>query len=196
MRRAVTLGLLVLAGCGGGGDSLDASDLRDLVLQPADLPEFQRFDEGRQLLADARPGARSDPGRFGRDGGWKARYRRADRVRGGPQVVESRADLFDDDDGARRELGAARREHDDTEGATPLAGLTLGDESAAYVLVEPGIEPVVTYRIEWRDGRVTASITVNGFEGQLTRDDALELARTQDARIRERAAVGRARTGA
>jgi hypothetical protein len=190
------LGLLVLAGCGGGGDSLEASDLRTLVLQPADLPGFQRFDEGRQLLADARPGARADTGRFGREGGWKARYRRADQATGGAQVVESRADLFEDDDGARRELGAARREHDDTEGAKPLTGVTLGDESAGYVLVEPGVRPVVTYRIEWRDGSVIGSITVNGFEGQLTRDDALELARSQEARIRERAAAGRASTGA
>jgi hypothetical protein len=196
VRRALTLGLLVLAGCGGGGDSLEASDLRDLVLQPAELPAFQRFDEGRQLLGDARPGARMDPGRFGREDGWKARYRRIDRSAVGPQVIESRADLFGDDDGARKVLGAARREHDDTEGATPLAGLTLGDESAGYVLVEPGLHPVVTYRIEWRDGRVTASITVNGFEGRLTRNDALALARTQDARIRERAAAGRALTGA
>ena len=112
-------------------------------------------------------------------------------------MVESRADLFGDDDGARRELGAARREHLRHRGShTAQPRVTLGDESAGYVLVEPGVRPVVTYRIEWRDGSVIGSITVNGFEGQLTRDDALELAHTQEKRISARAAAGRASTGA
>jgi len=68
--------LLASCGHGGGGASIEKSELPTLVLQPSDLPKaFSQFDEGRQVRIDAHPGPRGDPARFGRVDGWKARYR-------------------------------------------------------------------------------------------------------------------------
>jgi hypothetical protein len=88
----------------GGDGSIPPDRLRTLVLQPEDVPEgFQRFDEGRIAATDLPPGARRDPARFGRTGGWKARYR---GTAGGVLLIESRIDAFADADGAEQDLDA------------------------------------------------------------------------------------------
>ena len=70
-------GVVALAGCSGGDERIEADSARRLVLQAEDVPrEFERFDFGRTAQADLPAGARADPARFGREGGWKARYRR------------------------------------------------------------------------------------------------------------------------
>jgi hypothetical protein len=166
---------------------VELGELSGLVLQPDDLPPvFDRFDEGRQVAADSPGGSRADADRFGRRAGWKARYRRPGTPQtAGPLVVESRADLFDSSDGAKDELDAAR---EDLEGGEldwqPIGEPGLGDESFAATLVQAGgTSGVRFYQVFWREANVTASLSLNGFEGRFAFAEALELARKQEGRI-------------
>jgi hypothetical protein len=190
VRRAILVFVLLLAGCSFGGDDggrVERSELSGLVLQPEDLPSvFERFDEGRQAMVDNPGGSRSDPQRFGRQDGWKSRYRRSGTRRTeGPLVVESRADLFDSSGGAEDELDAARQDLEDDElDWQPIGEPGLGDESFAATLVQGGeTSGVRFYQVFWREANVTASMSLNGFEGRLAFSEALELARKQEARI-------------
>ena len=190
MRRALLVLSVLLAGCSFGGEennAVELGELSSLVLQAEDLPPvFEQFDEGRQALADNPGGGRADPQRFGRQDGWKSRYRRQGTPRTeGPLVVESRADLFDSTGGAEDELEAAR---EDLEAGAlewePIDEPGLGDESFAATLVQGGgTSGVRFYQVVWRQANVTASLSVNGFEGRLALAEALELARKQERRI-------------
>ena len=157
--------------------AIASGDLPRVVLQPDDLPRaFTRFDEGRQIGADAPPGA--TPDRFGRSGGWKARYRRSGSTETrGPLVVESRADLFASADGAAKDLEAMRAR---LRGGRAVAQPHLGDDAVASMLRQGG---VVFFTIGWRYENVTASVSVNGFAGRLSLADAVALARKQQQRI-------------
>lgn len=156
-----------------------------MVLQPADLPPaFLRYDQGPQRRADLPRGTRGSATRFGRLGGWKARYRRAGSSQtSGPLVIESRADRFKASPGARRELEAYRGELPE--------GLRLdrrppevGDDSFAATGTEgSGRFAVRFYLIVWREGKTTASVLLNGFNGKLTFAQAVELARKQERRM-------------
>ena len=197
MRRASALLALaaLFAGCMGGGTAeLAESELPELVLQPGDLPEFERFDEGALLSADMPTGQRGDPGRFGRRGGWKARYKRSGTPETrGPLVVESRVDLFEDDGGAAEDLDAYQASLADAEeGIVPelvTPAPELGTEAVAVTqLQENALNDVRFFTITWRDENVTASVLVNGFDGKLSLDEALELARKQQRRIAAAAA--------
>jgi hypothetical protein len=190
VRRAVLLLVLLLAGCsldGGAGGKVEPGALSMLVLHPEDVPSvFQRFDEGRQVIADNPGGRREDTQRFGRQGGWKARYRRSGTPQTtGPLVIESRADLFDSTGGAEDDLDAARSDLEDAElDWQPIDEPGLGDESFAATLVQgSGTSEVRYYQVFWREANVTASLNVNGFEGRLALFEALELARKQERRI-------------
>jgi hypothetical protein len=178
--------------CGGGGDGrVSVAELENAVLQPADLPAvFERFDEGRVALADTPPGPRGDSARFGREDGWKSRYRRpGTSATAGPLVVESRVDVFEEEDGAERDLDAYRAEwsasgQDETE-------LDLGDEAFSVTSLQPGTPRGVRFfQIAWRQANASASLTVNGFEGKLRLAEALALARKQERRIADAAANG------
>jgi hypothetical protein len=190
VRRAVLVFVLGLSGCSfGGGENatIELDELPRIVLQPHDVPPaFNRFDEGRQVLADNPGGSRSDRNRFGRRDGWKARYHRPGTLRTpGPLVVESRVDLFESSSGAEDDLAAARSDlTEDEQEWQPIDEPGLGDESFAGTLVQPGIgEGVRHYRVYWRDDNVTAFVNVNGFEGRLALEEVLELARKQESRI-------------
>ena len=179
--------LIAVSGCGSGDEGpLSEGELAKLVLQPGDLPGFDQFDEGRQVFADAHPGPRSDATRFGRQDGWKARYRRrGGRETRGPLTVESRVDVFADVDGAKRDLDAYGEEFRGT--AAPLRGRVLevdsiGDEGWALTVVPGSPASARTYTVAWRDGRITASVTTVGL-GRLRLSDALALARKQEDRI-------------
>jgi hypothetical protein len=188
--RSVAAALVLVAllsGCSGGegdgkeGQTVPLDALSKLVLQPEDLPEvFVRFDEGRQIAADRPGGARSDPTRFGRIEGWKSRYRRSGSpATRGPLVVESRADLFETEDGAKEELEAIEAgEMEEIDRAT------IGDEARALTLQQGATGGSVRfYLIAWREDKLTASVFVNGFEGKMTLEHALGLARKQQQRI-------------
>lgn len=189
MRRVlVTLTLAFAVGSGCMGDdaaAIDKSELKGLVLQPGDLPRaFIRFDEGRQARIDQPGDALADVDRFGRQDGWKARYRRPGaRSTSGPLVVESKADVFDGSDGARKELQA--------EQARIAEGLRLeedapkvGDESFAATGTQgSGRFKVRFYLVGWRHENATATVLANGFEGKVTRGQVIELARKQQRRL-------------
>jgi hypothetical protein len=184
---------LIVAGCtgGGGGDTAEipVSAGQKLVLQPADLPQlFSRFDAGPQVGADAQPGPRQDPGRFGRVGGWKARYKRSgDASTAGPLVVESRADLFDSDGGARDDLDAYGEEFDAALAEADVKTLEigeLGDEALGIERLQSGSPGLRYYVLAWRVANATGSVNVSGVDGRLSLDEALKLARAQVARMR------------
>ena len=198
--RVSTLGILVwlvavpLAGCSvGSGDGeppIPQSTLAGLVLLPEDLSDvFVRFDEGPLAIADAPVGERADSARFGRKGGWKARYRQQGTpATPGPLVVESRIDLFEDSEGAEREFDLHRAELE-IQGRHPsgleLVEVTgLGEEAVALRPTAADIpESVVSFTLVWRDANVTASITANGFDEKLVLRHVLELGHAQQRRI-------------
>jgi hypothetical protein len=200
MRRAIVLLALVAAlgaGCRGDGDDSPSSGqaesrardsaLKSSVLQPEDLPRvFIRFDEGMQVRADLpRSRLRGSPTRFGRVQGWKARYRRPGSTQTrGPLVIESRVDLFKTADGARKELEAYGR--DLPEGlrflGRPPSG--LGEDGfTATGRQGAGQFAVRFYLIAWRDEAMSASLLLNGFEGEFKLQQAVALARKQDGRM-------------
>ena len=183
-RAALILLVLSLTACVFGDDDagIATDELERLVLQPEDLTgEFLRFDEGRQTRSETPLGRRSDPARFGRRDGWKARYRESR----GALVIESKADLFESSGGAEDDLEAARADlAEDESGWQPIDEPGLGDESFAATLVQRGAGTNVRYyQVVWREANVTASLNVNGFEGRLPLADVLELARKQERRI-------------
>jgi hypothetical protein len=193
---ALFLFALVLGGCvvGDAGDKqIGQGGLPKLVLQRGDLPDvWTPFNSGRQVRADAPAGPRSDPQRFGRSGGWIARFRRSgSQATSGALVIESRADLFASAAGAKDDLSAARTELGTSVGgrpvAKPLKDPTVGEEAFAGTILQrsggDGIPDVRFYLIGWRYRNVVASIFVNGFEGKLTFAQAVELARAQQRRI-------------
>jgi hypothetical protein len=187
MRRAsaaLAATIAVLAGCMGEDEPvIPLSQGPRLVLQPADLPAlWSRFDVGRQVLADAPGGSRADTARFGRRGGWKARYRRpGSTTTTGPLVIESRADLFESAEGARADLEAIADDLAQTlAGAERLDDPDLGDEAIAATSVEGAVR---RYLVAWRERNVSAWILVNGFRRGLQWEDALEISRKQQKRI-------------
>jgi hypothetical protein len=181
----------VLSACslggGGGSASIEADQLKELVLQSRDLPPtFIRFDEGRQAQADQPVGSRGDLGRFGREDGWKARFRRPGTLRtAGPLVVESRADLFNSAEGASDDLRAQAADL----GAEALSwrrleSPALADEAIALTLRQTGAgRGVRFYLVAWREDNVTASVLASGFEGKFTLEHTLDLARKQQLRL-------------
>jgi hypothetical protein len=186
VRRLALLALalaLAAVGCGGGdAESYEASQLEDMVVLADDLQgqQWTRFDWGKQARSDQPAGARSNPARFGRLDGWKARYRRpGTRQTEGPLVVESRADVFEDKDGARQDYETYGSELE-------RAGLQLepqsglGDAGIVATLVDNGVR---FYLVQWRHDNSVASINVNGYDGKLTKEHAVELARKQLERM-------------
>lgn len=187
---ALLFAVVLLAGCsiGGGedGSPVKPNELRQLVLQPPDLSRvFIRFDEGPQGTADQLVGS-ADMSRFGRQGGWKARYRRPGTTETkGPLVIASLVDFFESSEGAKENLVAIRSELEDGELPWKSAGSpALGDESVAASFEQgTGATRVAYFRIAWRRDNVTASLEVNGFHGKVELADGVELARKQSNRI-------------
>jgi hypothetical protein len=194
VRRVVLPVLVALAGCTGNAELIPERALPQLVLRQADLPPgFVRFDWGPMSQRDLEPGPREDPNRFGRQGGWKARYRRTEPQGGaGPLVVESRADVFGSEEGAEQDLAAYRTQFQQappggSAGRLPIT--PIGDEAVAVTFVQSGVRPVRYITVAWRLDNVTASILVSGFDGELAVADALALARKQHARLTRASAM-------
>lgn len=192
-RSALVVLALMLAGCAGSADSqptISKSSGVRLVLQPGDLDrEWSVFDSGAQEGPDSPTGPRAKPTRFGRLGGWKARFRRP----GTPQtrgalVIESRADLFAGESGARQELQALRSEvAEEYEPSPPLTGSDVGEGRVAGTLVQPGNRPIRYFFVAWRQENAVGSILVSGFDTKIDVGDALELASKQAARMEDEA---------
>jgi hypothetical protein len=184
----IAVSLVVLtSGCslgtkeGDGKQTISGKELRKLVLQPRDLPRvFAVFDEGAQVKADQPSGSRGDPTRFGREGGWKSRYRRQGTLSTlGPLVIESRADRFKSSSGAKSDLEAIEQRQ-----FKELDKPKLGDHARAWSLHQgPVGQGLRFYLVAWQEDNLTASILINGFEGKMTLEDALSLARKQQQRI-------------
>jgi hypothetical protein len=176
---------LVAAGCMGDDDEgYEADQLERMVLLAEDLQGegWTRFDWGKQTRTDQPSGSRSDPARFGRVDGWKARYRRpGTRQTSGPLVVESRADVFENKDGARQDYETYGSE---LEGAGLMLEPQndLGDAGIVATIVR---DDARFYLVQWRDENAVASINVNGFDGKLTKEQAVELARKQQDRMND-----------
>ena len=177
----------IVVGCTGEDEQLLVEGaLPRLVLQPEDLSgPWSRFDEGRQLRADSLTGERADPGRFERQDGWKARYRRSGSpATEGPLVVESRADVFAAVSGAEQDFDAAVEELEGGAAPSqPVETVELGDE--AHSLQSGGGEPgrFTSVTIVWREQNIVAALTANGFSGKLMRADVVALARKQQQHI-------------
>ncbi len=185
---AVALALfctLLLSACGSGEQKVSEKKLAGLVLRQRDLPHvFSSFGGGRQLGSDATNAARADPTRDGRKGGWIARYHRAGSAKTpGPLVIESRADLFDGSGGSKKDLDAYRELLLRLPGAKATSFPRIGEETFAVTFTRSGALPARFYRIVWRDRNVTASLTLDGFEGKLRLPDAVSLARKQERLI-------------
>ena len=182
---------LLLAACSvrgdGGGATVEQSELSQTVLQPADLPRvFMRFDEGPQGLADSRGGRREEVDRFGREGGWKARYRRSGTTQTkGALVVASLVDVFDSVGGAEEEYDALQGDLAAGElGWQDVEAPQIGDESAARTVVQgSGPTGVRFFLIAWRVDNAVATLEANGFDRRMTLAEALALARKQQTRL-------------
>lgn len=182
---AITLVALAVAGCAGESKGISEKALSTVVLQPNDLPsEFRRFDEGAPIAADTPGGERSNPGRFGRTAGWKARYRRPGTpATRGPLVIESRVDVFEDADGAERDVSAFRRDAV-AAGWRVLRAPRVGDTSVALALRQgSGRFATHFFMVAWKHRNASGSILANGFEGKVAFTDALALARKQQLRL-------------
>ena len=173
--------MFLLVACGGSAKS------SGLVLTSSDVGTgFTQFAKGEQVHADYSP-PRDKPDRFGRKDGFKARFGRpGSPTTEGPLVISSLADEFSSADGAHQDFllyQQALALFASTNGRT-LSAPGLGAESEA-VTYRQGRPPnaIRYYVIAWRDGSRTASVNVNGFEGRLKWQQALDLARKQEKRI-------------
>jgi hypothetical protein len=179
---------VLLAGCFGGGDEmpLQPADLAAMVLQLDDLTsEWQEFDRGSQARSDAFLGKPVDGRRFGRLGGWKARYRRpGPETPPGPLVIESKADLFESSAGALDELERIEllvRQSFPTAGIREEAG--VGERALAATFVQRSGQFTTRFAVvAWRAENATATLFLTGVKG-LSIADAVELARKQQLRI-------------
>jgi hypothetical protein len=189
--------LVVASSCAGEEEdepTVPPAKMRSIVLQPKDLSRvFTRFDEGPVRMADTPPGPRGDLGRFGRQGGWKARYKRpGTHATSGALVVESRVDLFEGSSGAKQEFDAFREELEPAVAGGRGRWIDvdrLGEEAVAATTGGTAANPVRSFTLVWRVGNVTASVTANGF-ANFRLAHVLELGRKQQRRIDSASAGG------
>jgi hypothetical protein len=191
--RILLLGLVAfgLAACGGSSvRTVGAAQLSSLVLGSKDVGSaFASFNNGPQVSLDNAGTVRADPQRYGREGGWIARYHRGGSPSTlGPLVIESRADVFKDTAGAKTDLRAYSDVLNQMPGARPvsLPGPTVGEAAVGVTFVQASSKPLRFYRLAWRDRNVTASVLLEGFNGKLHLDQALALARKQERLIAAR----------
>jgi len=176
--------VLQVAAC-DGGSTIAASKLSQLVLREQDMPGFTSFSSGPQVRLDNQGTVRADASRFGREGGWIIRLHPAESTRTtGPLVVESRADLFKTLEGAKSDMGAYRAVFSQLSGEhKQIAVSGLGQDAVGVTFTQPGSRPLRFFRLAWRYQNATASITVEGFDGQVNQEDAMALAHKQEKGI-------------
>jgi hypothetical protein len=185
----LALTAVLMAGCDSQA-AIAKDKLSALVLSQKEMPSgFSEFYNGPQVRLDNQGTVRSDASRDGREGGWITRLRRADPGQTqGPLVIESRADLFKDSSGAKADLAAYRVVFSRASG-TDLKNVAvsgLGEEAVGITFTQPGGRTLRYYRIAWRYRNATASVLIEGFDGELSLNDAESLARKQET-LMERA---------
>jgi hypothetical protein len=182
LRAVLAVFALGFTGCMGDEDAeprVGREGLERLVLQPSDLPRvFTRFDYGELTFTDFQPGAREDPARFERQGGWKARYRRPGSTETeGPLLIVSMIDVFADAGGAERDFMAYE---DDLANRGSITRPDVGEEAVARTSRLGGVTYV---DVAWRQGNVTAALSASGLRGRFFLRDATVLVRKQERRI-------------
>jgi hypothetical protein len=203
---AMSLTLLLTVGCGavpaptpaptrtGAAPTMELQGLQTrlapLVLQADDLAaigkpsDWQRFDEGPLLRADMPGGLRADPGRFGRLGGWKSRYRVSDPAATGLAfVIESRVDLFSDGSGPSADLQAVVQDAPRTSARVVPAPRPVGEAATALISEQAAPHSIGYYTIAWRRGPILASVVVSGFKDVVSLAQATTLAELVDRRL-------------
>lgn len=143
--------------------------LGSIALKPADLEqvggEFEAFDEGPTQLIDALPAPQAATDRFGRLGGWKARYRQGPDVTSGILVVDSRIDLFPESYAATTDLGAYSDRYSQQAGdpGATLSHPHVGDGATMLALVPADQTHVRSATIAWRSGPFTGQVVTSGL---------------------------------
>jgi hypothetical protein len=183
-RPFLLLAAVACAGCGGHTEQkLSLGGLGQTVLQPRDLPAFEQFADNAQTASDAHAGPRNDPTRFGRTGGWIARYHRTTSVPKGPLVVESRTDLFPSSGDAGKDLDAYRDEYAGYPGSRVTGRPQVGDDAVAYTFGSGSDRFAI---VAWRFANATASVLVEGLSLDVA--VATKFARIQQRRLQRAAA--------
>jgi hypothetical protein len=180
--RWIVAGLcvLLLAGCGSHSAGISAGDAKHLVLKQADLPRgFEAFAAGPTSTLDVQGTSRSNLQRFGREGGWVERLRRASP----PEIVVSTVDVFSDAEGAQSDLSAyaagfARQRENGL--ARRVLAPRVGDATIAAKLLAPGGQN--EFVIAWTSRNATASVTAIG-PSNLRLADVVVLARKQERKL-------------
>jgi hypothetical protein len=177
---------LAVAGCDGGATRIEITGSASrLVLRPADIPEgMARFESGPDPAG--RPVGSPAQGPRPRSA-WVSRFRQVDPSEvAGPLVVESTAAVFPSEAAARADLGRHRRELSSIPGAEPVSLPRIGHDAVGVAFDQPATpRDVRFFRIAWRYGNTTASLTVQGFD--VVPEDALDLARAQHRHLEEAA---------
>jgi hypothetical protein len=101
----------------------------------------------------------------------------------GPLVVASTVDLFGGSGGAKQDLELFRAQLTRLPGSKPVSVSKLGDDASAATSVQPGVLPVRSFTIAWRERNAVASVTANGFDGKVSFGDILRLARRQEQKL-------------
>ncbi len=167
--------------------NVQSNKASQLVLTDGDMPGYTAFYKGPQVQLDNQGTNRSDPSRFGRQAGWIVRFRPSSTGQtAGALVVESRVDLFKDSAGAAADFSAyqALLRGSASSGHSQIAVPGLPQDSIGVTFTEAGAQPIRFFEIAWRDRNVTASVTVEGFDGSITKDQALQLAKKQENHIK------------
>jgi hypothetical protein len=153
-----------------GPDALTLlADLGAIALQSEDLAElggaFEAFDVGETSLIDSLPPPQSARDRFGRLGGWKARYRQSPQITTGILVVDSRIDLFPDAGAAASDVNAyvQRYTAQASTAGVPTASPPIGDATITLAIVPSDIAQVRSAMIAWRHGPFTGQVVVSGL---------------------------------
>ena len=149
------------------------------MLKKADMASgYVSFASGPTSSLDVQGTSRSNPARFGREGGWVERLKRSSP----PGIVVSTVDVFRDGKGARADLSA----YGDDFARQRARGLAkdatvprIGDRAVATELVAPAGEK--EFAVAWAFRNASASVTAIGPSLHLA--NVVALARKQQAKL-------------
>lgn len=185
----LSLGLIVVAGAtgcgrskGGSGGTIHPAPLSRAVLQRADLAgDYTLVENGHGAQYEVPPGEAART----RTTGWIARFRLNSNAKV-PLLVSSRIDVYPSVADARKQLAdyMASFEQTNGNGGGPTAAPTVGDDSAAFSLVQAvGQNITHFYGIAWRRQNTVSFLQIEGVGNAATLSGAVALARAQDKRL-------------